>query len=58
MSWLLELCCDEHWGTRFSFNSGFLGMYASSGIARSYGSSISSFLRNLQWSCMDARVGL
>ena len=21
-------CCDEHWGTRVSFNSGFLGMYA------------------------------
>ena len=21
-------CCDEHWGTRASFNSGFLGVYA------------------------------
>ena len=21
-------CCDAHWGTRVSFNSGFLGMYA------------------------------
>ena len=21
-------CCDEHWGTRVSFNSGFLGVYA------------------------------
>ena len=21
-------CCDEHWGTLFSFNSGFLGVYA------------------------------
>ena len=21
-------CCDEHWGTRVSFNSGFLGAYA------------------------------
>ena len=20
-------CCDEHWGTRASFNSGFLGVY-------------------------------
>ena len=40
-------CCDEHWGTRVSFNSGFLGVYASTGIAGSYGSSISSFLRNL-----------
>ena len=20
-------CCDEHWGTRVSFNSGFLGVY-------------------------------
>ena len=36
--------CNEHWGTRVSFNSGFLSVYASSGIA---GSSISSFLRNL-----------
>ena len=40
-------CCDEHWGTRVSFNSGFLGVYASSGIAGLYGSSISSFLRTL-----------
>ena len=39
-------CCDEHWGTRVSFNSGFLGVYPSSGIAGSYGSSIFSFLRN------------
>ena len=21
-------CCDEHWGTRISFNSGFLSVYA------------------------------
>ena len=21
-------CCDEHWGARVSFNSGFLGVYA------------------------------
>ena len=21
-------CCDEHWGTRVSLNSGFLGVYA------------------------------
>ena len=21
-------CCDEHWGTHISFNSGFLGVYA------------------------------
>ena len=21
-------CCDEHWGTRVSFHSGFLGVYA------------------------------
>ena len=40
-------CCNEHWGTRVSFNSGFLTVSASSGIAGSYGSSISSFLRNL-----------
>ena len=30
-----------------SFNSGFLGIMSSSGIAGSYGSSISSILRNL-----------
>ena len=33
-------CCNEHWGTCVSF-------IPSSGIAGSYGSSISSFLRNL-----------
>ena len=21
-------CCDEHWGARVSFNSGFLGVFA------------------------------
>ena len=39
-------CCEEYCGTCVSFNSGFLGVYARSEIARSYGSSISSFLRN------------
>ena len=38
---------DGHWGTCVSFNSGFLVCMPSSGIAWSYGSSISSFLRNL-----------
>ena len=50
MSWLLQKqCCDEHWGTHVSFNSGFLGVYAHQGcgITGSYGSSITSFLRNL-----------
>ena len=40
-------CCDEYCGTCVSFSSGFLGVYAQHGIAGSYGSSISSFLRNL-----------
>ena len=40
-------CCNEHWGTRVSFDSGLLSVYASSRIAGSYGSSISSFLWNL-----------
>ena len=40
-------CCNEHCGTHVSFISGFLGVYAQSGIAGSYGSSVSSFLRNL-----------
>ena len=41
-------CCNEHWCTRVSFNSGFLHVCApSSGFAGSHGSSISSFLRNL-----------
>ena len=44
MSWLCKQCCDEHWGTRVSFSSGFLGVYVLSG---SYGRSISNFLRNL-----------
>ena len=34
-------CCNEHWGTPVTFNSGFLGVYAQ--IAGLYGSSISSF---------------
>ena len=38
---------NEHWGTRVSFSSGFLSVYASSGIAGSYGSCISTFLRDL-----------
>ena len=38
-------CCDEHWGTRISLNSGFLSVYAQKWDC--YGSSISSFLRNL-----------
>ena len=28
MSCYCRQCCDEHWGTRISYNSGFLGMYA------------------------------
>ena len=40
-------CCDEHWGTRVSFSSGFLGEYAQQWDCWVIGSSISSFLRNL-----------
>ena len=40
-------CCNEHWGTHVSFNSGFLVCMPSSRITGSYGSSISSILRNL-----------
>ena len=41
-------CCDEHWGTRISFNSGFLCVYAQQWDCKVvYGSSVSSFLRNL-----------
>ena len=40
-------CCDEHWGTCVSFNSGFLGVYAQQWDCLVVGSSISSFLRNL-----------
>ena len=31
---LAKQCCDEHWGTHVSFNSGFLGVYAQQGIAQ------------------------
>ena len=40
-------CCDKYWGTCVSFKSGSSVHMPSSGIAGSYGSSISSFLRNL-----------
>ena len=40
-------CCDEHWGTHVSFNSGFLDVYAHQWDCWVIGSSISSFLRNL-----------
>ena len=40
-------CCNEHWGTHVSFTSGFLGVYAGQWDCSSYGSSISSFLRNI-----------
>ena len=36
-------CCNEYWGTRVSFNSCFLGVYAQEWDCWSYGSSISSF---------------
>ena len=39
MSGYYKQCCDEYWGTRVSFNSGFLGVYAQQWD--------SSFLRNL-----------
>ena len=28
MFWYYKQCCNEHWGTCVSFNSGFLGVYA------------------------------
>ena len=40
-------CCSEHWGTCVSFNSGFFSVCPAVGLLGSYGSSISSFLRNL-----------
>ena len=40
-------CCDEHWGTCVSFNSGFLGVYAQQWDCWVIGNSICSFLRNL-----------
>ena len=44
---LAKQCCNGHWGTCVSCNSGFSVCMPNSGIAGSYGSSISSFSRNL-----------
>ena len=40
-------CCDEHWGTRVSFSSGFLGVYAQQSDCWVVWQFYSSFLRNL-----------
>ena len=40
-------CCDEHWGTRVSFNSGFLSVYAQN----QYSENEHTTQRNLQIQC-------
>ena len=40
-------CCDEHWGTRVSFNSGFLSVYAQQWDCRVIRQFYFQFLRNL-----------
>ena len=40
-------CCDEHWGTHVSFNSGFLGVYAQQRDCWAIWESYFQFLRNL-----------
>ena len=40
-------CCDEHWGTRVSFSSGFLSMYAQKWDCWVIRQFYFSFLRNL-----------
>ena len=40
-------CCDEHWGTRVSFPSGFLSVYAQQWDCWVIRQFCSSFLRNL-----------
>ena len=40
-------CCDEHWGTRVSFNSGFLSVYAQQWDCWVIRQFYFSFLRNL-----------
>ena len=43
----IKQCCDEHWGTSVSFNSGFLSVYAQQWDCWVIRQFYSSFLRNL-----------
>ena len=40
-------CCGEHWGTRVSFNSAFLSVYAQQGVCSVIWQFYFQFLRNL-----------
>jgi len=55
LKWLSSSSCNEHGGTRISFNSGFLSVYAQQWIAGSYATASSNqYILQLLWIWSEA----